>query len=217
MTKEGKFFIGVGVLTLLIIVGAAIFLSGAPQQTESTTVADAKTLIKGDSHATNPKGAKVTIVEFGDYQCPACGSAHPVIKKLLGDYKEKITVVFRNFPLDSVHKNAQIGAEAAESAAVQGKFWEMHDMLYERQSEWSELDKPQDLLVTYAKELKLDTNKFKEDLEKKTYATKIKADYDDGIRLGINSTPTFFINGKLQTSGWSEKGFKKVIDAELKK
>lgn len=216
MTRESKFFIGVGLLTLLILVGAAIFLSGSPAP-QSTEVADAKTLLKSDSHATNPKGAKVTIVEFGDYQCPACGQAHPIVKRILEEYKDKINFVFRNFPLESAHKNARIAALAAEAASEQNKFWEMHDILYENQTEWENSNAPLDLFMEYAKQVKLDEAKFKTAVEKKTFNDRVQNDYEDGIRLGINSTPTFFINGVKQQGSLPEAEFKQKIDAELKK
>src|SRR3954466_8312 len=132
MSQEAKVLIGVGVATLLIVVGAAFFLGGSssPDKATPTISQDqAKMLVRPDSHIMKATNAKVTIVEFGDFQCPACGASYPIISQLLTQYKGKVNFVFRNFPLQ-MHPNAPIAAEAAEAAGAQGKFFEMYDALY---------------------------------------------------------------------------------------
>jgi protein-disulfide isomerase len=216
MTQETKILGGIGIVTLLLIVGAALFLGGNPQPGETPGVkADQKILVKKDSNVMGSTSAAVTLVEFGDYQCPACGAAHPVVKQLTDAYKGKIRFVFRNFPLP-MHQNAIVAAQAAEAAGAQGKYWEMHDMLYENQDAWSDSTEPVSIFATYAKNLGLDVAQFRDMIAKKTSIGKINGDTDDGIKLGVNSTPTFYINGEKQVGGLSYSAFKEKIDAAMK-
>jgi len=216
MSQESKILIGIGIVSLVLVVGASLFLGGSSAPSSTGEKADPKILVRQNSHKTVSQATKVTIVEFGDYQCPACGSAHPIVKEVLSAYGNKINFVFRNFPLTSVHQNALIAAEAAEAAGAQGKFWEMHDMLYENQKEWSEVTDPNSLFADYAKKLGLDTQKFEEDIKNATYSNVIRIDQDDGNTVGINATPTFFINGEKQTGILSLDQFKGKIDPLLK-
>lgn len=215
MSTETKVLGGIGFATILIVVVGAIFMGGSSTSDKPIPPADQNLLVKGDSQKITSPGAKVTLVEFGDFQCPACGASHPIVKQLLDEYKGKITFVFRHFPLPN-HKNAMKAANAAEAAGAQKKFFEMHDLLFENQAEWSEDNNPEELFEKYAGELKLDMDKFKEDVKSKKYENKIKADQADGNTAGVNSTPTFFINGKLQAGGLPYDQFKVKIEEALK-
>ncbi len=157
----------------------------------------------------------VTVVEFGDYECPACGAAYPILKQIIANYKTKISFVFRNFPLTSIHPNATIGAEAAEAAGLQNKFWEMHDMLYEHQNDWGSSPEAESLFESYARVLGLDVNKFKTDESSSQISNIIAADVADGNALGINATPTIYINGQAQSS-YDYNTLKAAIDKALK-
>lgn len=212
MSTETKILLGLGGASLAII-AVALVLSSSSQQKVPTNSKDA--LVRADSNKIEVKDAKVTLVEFGDYQCPACAVAQPAVEQIKTDYKGKITYVFRNFPLP-LHSNAKIGAEAAEAAGEQGKYWEMNNILYSRQSDWSENSNPLDLLVSYAKELNLDTARFKKSIDDYKFDEKIKGDQTDGETLGVNSTPTFFLNGEKIVGGQSYESWKKKIDAALK-
>jgi diadenylate cyclase len=141
-------------------------------------------------HARGPKDAPVTLVKYGDYECPYCGQAHPDLKKLQERAGEQVRFVFRHFPLDSVHPRARRAAQAAEAAAAQGRFWEMHDLLYENQGELGEED-----LMRYAAELGLDLQQFEKDLVNDHHAWRIEEDRLGGNRAGVAGTPTFFVNG----------------------
>jgi len=141
-------------------------------------------------HAQGPANALLTLVEYGDYQCPYCGAAYPVVKQLQKALGNKLRFVFRNFPLTEAHPYALIAAEAAEAAALQGKFWEMHDILYENQAMLSP-----DNLPEWAQEVGLDLKKFGAAIREEDIARRIKEDRSSGIRSGVNGTPTFFING----------------------
>jgi protein-disulfide isomerase len=148
--------------------------------------------VSARDHAEGPSDAPLTLVEYGDYQCPYCGAAYPVVKRLQKTLGRKLRFVFRNFPVTQAHPYALIAAEAAEAAALQGKFWEMHDLLYEQQTHL----KP-DVIPVWAKKIGLDLNKFGNDIKKDGAVEKrIQEDRQSGIRSGVNGTPTFYINGK---------------------
>jgi protein-disulfide isomerase len=146
--------------------------------------------VSARDHAEGTADAPLTLVEYGDYQCPYCGAAYPVVKRLQKTLGKKLRFVFRNFPLTQAHPYALIAAEAAEGAALQGKFWEMHDLLYEQQ----DVLEP-DIIPTWAERLGLDLEKLGNDISQGDVEELIKEDRQSGIRSGVNGTPTFFING----------------------
>ena len=168
-------------------------------------------------HARGGERAAVTLEEFSDFQCPACGGLDPGLRSISRDYGERVRWVFRNFPLTTIHKYAFIAARAAEAAGAQGKFWEMHDILYDNQKEWVDSPEPRDLFDTYASRLGLDVQKFKADLDRQDLADRIKADYDRGNSLNVKGTPTIFINGRELMPGKlpSEEDIRREIDAAL--
>ncbi len=216
MTKEAKVL---GVIAAVVIVGGVLLAVFAnPQPKEAGKSVDEKSLIRDNSYMTKQASAKVNVVEFGDFQCPACGAAQPILKKIIEEYKDNkdVNLVFRHFPLDSIHPNAHISSEAAEAAGAQGKFWEMYDKLYENQSIWTELPDPSDILAGFAQQLGLDVGKFKSEVSSRRYTDVIKADQEDGNKLGVNSTPTIYINGEKMDSYQYDK-LKSKIEEDLKK
>jgi protein-disulfide isomerase len=142
-------------------------------------------------HILGPATAPITLVEYGDYECPYCGAAHPVVVELIERLGDNMRFVFRHFPLSRVHPHAEHAAEAAETAGAQGRFWHMHDMLFEHQDALEDED-----LVTYAAALKLDVPRFAQELAAGMYAPRVREDFVSGVRSGVNGTPTFFINGR---------------------
>jgi protein-disulfide isomerase len=142
-------------------------------------------------HVIGPANAPVTLLEYGDYECPYCAMAHPVVKELRRRIGNAMRFAFRHFPLTRVHPHAERAAEAAEAAGAQGKFWQMHDMLYEHQDALEDED-----LLVYAGELGLDLHRFALDLETGAHGRKVREDFLSGVRSGVNGTPTFFINGR---------------------
>jgi protein-disulfide isomerase len=217
MSTEGKIFAGLGIVTVIIIIAGAFLLGGSPEKNnEPQKPVDKNLLVRSDSNVKGAKTGKVTVVEFGDFQCPACGAAHPVVKQISEEYKEDVTFVFRHFPL-SFHKNAIKAALAAEAAGAQGKFFEMHDLIFDNQSEWSESNDAEELFQKYAEELSLDMEKYQADFKNKTGESKINKDRADGNAAGVSSTPTFFINGKIRPGGIPYDEFKTIIEAELQK
>lgn len=161
--------------------------------------------------------APVTLVEYGDFQCPACAAYYPIVEKVLADEgPDAVRFVFRHFPLTQ-HPNGIPAGKASEAASNQGKFWEMYNVLYEKQSEWSTVTDAKTLFIGYAKSIGLDEKKFLADYDLPVLMSKITNDYKGGVKAGINSTPTFFINGKQIKNPQGYDDFKKLIDNALPK
>lgn len=213
MAKEAKIIIGIVIASVVGLIIAAFTLGGKPQSTSSTPV-DTSILIRDDSYQTATQSAKVTLVEFGDFQCPSCAAAYPIVKQVMDYYNGQINFVFRNFPLPQ-HVNAQKASEAAEAAGAQGKYWEMYDLLYQRQNDWAESKSAEDIFVQYAASLDLDQDKFRSDLDSNKFFDKVFRDKSDGNSLGVNSTPTFFINSRPVVGVLTLDQFKSEIDKEL--
>ena len=157
--------------------------------------------VGADDHAAGADDAVVTLVEYGDYECPYCGMAYPIVKALRRRMGRRLRFVYRNFPLKASHPHAQHAAEAAEGAGAQGRFWEMHDVLFERQHALADDD-----LLRYAGELKLDAPRLARELAEGTHARRVRDDFRGGVRSGVNGTPTFFVNGHRYDGTWSDEG-----------
>jgi protein-disulfide isomerase len=150
-------------------------------------------------HVLGAPDATIELVEYGDFQCPYCREAFFVVKELQERFASKLRFVFRNFPLSEAHEYAMDAALAAEAAAKQDRFWEMHDAIYNRQSELNET-----LLLTLAKELGLDLQRFTEDMEAPKLLSRVESDFESGVRSGVNGTPTFYVNGKRYNGDYRE-------------
>ena len=155
-----------------------------------------KPAINQNDHRQGGNDAVITIVEFGDYQCPYCGAAYPIVKEIQETFGEQVTFVFRNFPLAESHQYATAAAKAAEAAALQGKFWEMHDAIYEKQHQLNE-----SFLAELANQLSLDVDRFQVDMESDAVRQKVEDDFESGVRSGVNGTPSFFVNGEKFDGG----------------
>lgn len=215
MKKETLVLGGIGLISVILLVGAAFILGGGKSEETDTEVVDTAKLVGEKRHLIGSDSAKVTVVEFADFQCPACGAAHPVVQQVLSDYGDDVEYIFRHFPLPG-HKNARLAARAAEAAGVQGKFFEMHDMLFENQEEWSESNKAEEIFTGYAESLGLEKEKFLEDLKNDDLNQAIQNDQNTGIELGVNSTPTFFIDGVMHPGVVSYQDFKEIIEKKEK-
>lgn len=154
-------------------------------------------MLNEKDHIQGDPTAPLTVVEFGDYECPFCGRAYAVLKSLQNALGERLCFVFRNFPLTGAHPHAVLAAEAAEAAGAQGYYWPMHDLLYEHQSA---LDRPD--LAGYAAQLGLDLLAFERDMRTHRHLDKLRADLHSGVLSGVNGTPTLFINGYRHDGGW---------------
>lgn len=157
------------------------------------------------------KNPKVTLVEYSDFQCPACGAYYPMVEEVFAEYKDRISFTYRHFPLPQ-HKNALPAAYASEAAGAQGKFWEMADMLFKNQSEWSEKPDASIIFEGYAKKLGLDMAKYELDVKSEATKAKVSRDQNSGKLSLINHTPTFFINGKMSDNPRSVQELKALIE-----
>ncbi|MBA3679046.1 thioredoxin domain-containing protein [Candidatus Saccharibacteria bacterium] len=206
------------VLVIVIVAGFIVRALMTPDsQTKDTksqpiTQADTDALRQGGSIG-NPN-SKVLVTEFGDYQCPACGAWHPYIKDtIIPQYQDKIFFVFKNFPLE-MHKNAQASAQAVEAAALQGKFWEMHNIVYENQKEWVDEKDPNSKFEGYARQIGLNVDQWKKDRDTSKVKDLIKADVTLGEKLNLPGTPAFLINGTIvQVKSFED--LKNAIDQAL--
>jgi|SRR6185503_8777756 len=199
MSKEAKILsIIAGVV---ILGGVGLFMLTDRSEPEAVgKPTDSQSLVRETSHTVGPSDAKVTVVEFADFQCPTCAAVNPMVKKAMEAYKDKsVRFVYRYFPLRSIHKNAQISAEAGEAAGAQGKFWEMETLLYANQTEWESAIDPLPIFASFATQLGLDADKFKSEIQSGKYRDVVNADYDDAVKLNLQGTPTFFINGEKLT------------------
>jgi protein-disulfide isomerase len=159
-------------------------------------------------HVAGSPLASVTLVEYGDYECPYCGAAHPVVNEVRRRLGARLRFAFRHFPLTRIHPHAERAAEAAEAAGAQGRFWQMHDMLYEHQAALEDEDLP-----VYAQALDLDLRRFASDLENGVHVPKIRTDFMSGVRSGVNGTPTFFINGWRHDGGYDLQSLLAAVSA----
>lgn len=150
-----------------------------------------------EEHAQGSPEASVTLVEYGDFECGYCGEAYSIVKEVQRVMGERLRFVFRHFPLTQMHPHAEHAAEASEAAAAQGRFWEMHDLLYENQRTLDDRH-----LVRFAAELGLDGDRFARELREGVYRERVREDFMSGVRSGVNGTPTFFINGVRHDGPW---------------
>jgi protein-disulfide isomerase len=201
------------IISALLFLGTLVYMINASKEVKKEQTSAQLTSagwVRGD------KDAPVTLVEFSDLQCPACGFREPMVQQALKDYDGKVKLLYKHFPLTTIHKNAMGASRAAEAAGKQGKFWEMHDMLFEKQDTWQALPDAKKEFVAYAQALKLDMNKFEQDYNSKEIEDKINKERDEGIQLGVNGTPTFFLNGKVIDTPMSYEDLKKSIDEVVK-
>jgi protein-disulfide isomerase len=169
--------------------------------------------VQPTEHKVGEGKSGVVLMEYGDFECPACAQYYPIVKQVKEKYGDQITFQFRHFPLTTIHRNALISSRAAEAAHKQGKFWEMHDMLYENQEAWKQSSNPAADFESYAQALGMDVNKFKEDLKSEETNDIVQADLAEAKKLNLSSTPTFVIDGKkVEQNPRSMEDFYKLID-----
>jgi len=161
-------------------------------------------------HTSGQQDAPLTLVEYGDFQCPHCRNAYPIVKKVQQQLGARLRFVFREFPLTQIHPEAEHAAEAAEAAGAQGAFWQMHDRLFERQFALDD-----DSLVQYAQDLGLDADRLRGELDAGTYRAKVRDDFMSGVKSGVNGTPTFFINGARYDGSYDLASLLEAVSAAV--
>jgi protein-disulfide isomerase len=211
------------VIIAVVLVFIAIFAFGQKSTGNSSGSASGKLT----QHVEGLGKDHVTLVEYGDYQCPYCGQYSSIVKQVEAEYNTQITFQFRNFPLVSIHQNAFAGARAAEAASLQGKFWQMHDLLYEQNqiyynsnesvATWIGASNPQTVFDQYAKQLGLNLTKFNQDYGSNGVNQTINDDMAEGNKLNIDATPTFILDGKQINVGESAADFQTLINAAIEK
>lgn len=203
-----------GALLLVFSVWFIMTLVNNPSSSSTTAVLTAPGPKSSDMTFGNPQ-AKVVLTEYADFQCPGCGAYYPIVKQLTSDYKDKLYFVYRFFPLESIHQNALVASEAGFAASKQGKFWEMHDLLFAHQTEWATLPDPTNNFLSYAQQAGLNVDQFKKDFDDPATGKYIKAQEQAALDLGLPGTPSFFINGKQIQAPGSLDTFKQLIDQQL--
>jgi len=202
------------IISVIVLAGGVLLMVG-----ERNELAEEFALVLSAVSSTDQrKGseqAKIVIVEYSDFQCPACAAYYPIIKELTRELGDQIVFAYRHFPLRQIHVNADLAARAAEAAGMQGKFWEMHDALFERQKEWAQSPDAKPLFSSYAVFLGLDVGKFNVDVESEKIIQKVEADLAGGMASRVNATPTFFLNGKKLNNPRNYDEFKNTVIKEL--
>jgi protein-disulfide isomerase len=171
-------------------------------------MATLKVPVAPEDHVQGDPDAELTLLEYGDYECPHCGRAHPIVKRVQKRFGRRLRFVFRNFPLTQIHPHAQAAAEAAEFAGANGRFWEMHDLIYQNQAR---LGPP--LLFALAEELGLDPHALREALTAGEFAPRVRRDFLSGVRSGVNGTPTFFVNEQRHDGPWEFEDLVTALEA----
>lgn len=200
-------------LVIAVAAGAGyyfFFSPGYSKSPEKISLSFPTDTIVASDHVKGARNAKTLLVEYSDFQCPACGAYYPLVKQIGQDFGGAIAIVYRHFPLRQ-HEHAEIAAHAAEAAGAQGKFWEMHNMLFEHQKDWSSQNNAKDIFIQYAESLGLDRARFATDIDSKEIANKVKEEYQSGIDADVTSTPTFFLNGKKLDTPRTYDEFKTLI------
>lgn len=205
---------GIALAILAAAVYGVIKFSGTTSSSiDGGTLAETDQISSTD-HVKGNRDSSVVIVEYSDFECPACAQYYPIVKSLNEEFGESIAIVYRHFPLITIHRSADLAARATEAAALQGKFWEMHDMLFENQRVWT-TGQARDTIVQYAEELGLDLGQFETDIDSDVVKEKVRADMLSGQRAQVNSTPSFFINGEKIANPRSYNEFAELIRIEL--
>lgn len=206
-------FIGCGFVALALLFAVSFWFARSGDSGGTASVLSGA--LASDDWMRGNENAKAVLIEYSDFQCPACGSYYPLVRALHDEFGDSLLVVYRHFPLSQIHANAELAARAAEAAGTQGKFWEMHDLLFERQKEWSSDRNASGTFAAYAGTLGLDTGRFINDFNSQEIKERVRRDYQNGFRAGIAGTPTFFLNGKKIQNPRSYEEFKKIISESL--
>ncbi|MBU1202658.1 DsbA family protein [Patescibacteria group bacterium] len=210
MKGKQRAFFWSGIVVVLTFLTLIIIQIAKPNNEGSTILTDQE-WIKGN------ESASVSLIEYSDFQCPACGVYYSHVKSLAEEFGDRIKIIYRHYPLEQIHPYANLSAQAAEAAGQQGQFWQMHDLLFENQSTWSNSQQPEQIFVDYANQLGLDIEKFKNDMDSREIKNAIRDDEISGNQALVEGTPTFFLNGQKIANPLSYDKFRQIINNELEK
>jgi len=202
-------------VAVVLLIGGGIYFLMNVDSTGVTSDVQIDTINSETDHTKGNTEAELVLIEYSDFQCPACSAYQDIVNQLIDEYNNQIHFAFRHFPISSIHNNAQIAAQATEASDLQNKFWEMHDKLFANQSDWSNESDPTEKFVAYARELELNIEKFKTDLVSEVTKNKVDDDYTSGSAAKVNSTPSFFLNGNKIKNPQTLDEFKDLINEEL--
>ncbi len=216
--SSSNYFLLILIIAIVIIstiLSSFQFLSSNNRSAQLANIKIDLTL-KNDDWIKGEKTAKAILIIYSDFQCPACRYYFPILKQLKNNFKDnELAIIYRHFPLITIHKNAEAAAIAAEAAGLQGKFWEMHDLLFENQDEWANENKPQKIFLNYAKKLNLDLKKFEIDLNSEELKNKVQNSYTEALSYGLEYTPTFILNGEIIKNPSSFEEFYELIKQKI--
>lgn len=210
--RQIAFFLGVPLIVIAGVIALVLISGSTPSNTQSQPKAPAlsfKDISMGN------KNAKVSLIEYADFQCPACGAYYPLVKQLTTEFGNKILFTYRFFPLTQIHQNALLSSEAAYAANKQGKFWQMHDLLFQNQTSWADSSDAKKIFLNYAQKLGLNLNRFQKEMDSQAARTFIMDEENAGSAAGVNSTPTFFVNGVMIQNPRDYNSFKTLIQQDL--
>lgn len=202
------------IILILLVAGSIGAISYVSDRPTSTSSGSDESIIDPNDRVAGNKDAKIILVEYSDFECPACAAYHPFVKQLVEEMGNDFAFIYRHFPLQQ-HKHAKLAAYAAEAAGNQGKFWEMHDMLFEHQKDWSSTDTARETFIGYADSLGIDRAQFEKDMDSDAVKDKVSDNYSSGVKLRVAGTPSFFLNGKKMEAFRSYEEFKTIIQDEI--
>ncbi len=206
---------GAAILVVLLAIGGLMWIVSQPAPSQAVAVNVAP--ISSRDITNGNKGAPVTLIEYADFECPACAAYHPIVNQILSTYGKKIYYVYRMFPLENIHPNAVISAQAAYAAWKQGAFFQYDDLLFNNQNDWASLSDPRSVFISYAKQLKLNVTQFTADMNSQEAQNYVKASENEALSEGMDATPTFVLNGQKLTNPSSLQAFEQLINAQINK
>ena len=199
----------------VVVFGGIYFFSRGGNEGVNGEVAFETGILNPIDHIKGNASSTIVLMEYSDFQCPACRSYYPLVRQIMAEFGDRIVFVYRHFPLTSIHQNAEFTARASEAAAKQGKFWEMHDLLFEKQNEWAKVADLEPILVNYATLIGLNIEQFKLDWRSKEIKNLVSAQRIHAVKSGLQGTPTFFLAGKKINNPVSIDDFRAVIKKAL--
>lgn len=213
--KNALLWIGLAVVVVLIVAGGLYLASAGPSAPSSPVATGSLNIpVSAADNSRGPASAKVVLVEYSDFQCPACAAYYSVLEQVLKDFPNDVRLVYRHFPLP-YHQQAMPAALAAEAAGKQGKFWEMYQLIFDHQTDWAGKKTAQATFTSYAEQLGLNLAQFQADLTDSALIKKINSQKDGGVAAGVDATPTFYLNGQKIDNPRSYDSFSQLIKAEL--